>query len=88
MASEGCRFRGDAFHHATVTANCVDMIVEDLELRLVIPAGKPLLGDSHTHASRDALPERTAGSLNAGNPVIFRMPGRFAVELTEPPNVI
>ena len=88
VAGQRRRFRRDALHQAAVAAHGVDVVVEDLEARPVVAVGEPLLRDGHAHAGRHALPERAGGGLHARDPVVFRMPGRLAVELAEVADVV
>ena len=68
MAGERGRLRADAFHQAAVAANRVDVVVEQLEARLVVAAGQPLARDRHADAGGDALPQRTGRRLDARTP--------------------
>ena len=88
MAGQRSRFRSDAFHHAAVAADGIDVVVEDVESGLVVTVGKPLLGDGHADARGDALAERTGGGFDARDPVVFRMAGRLAVELAKLADVV
>ena len=88
MAGERRRLRADAFHQAAVAANRVDVVVEEVEARLVVAAGEPLARDRHADAGGDALAQRAGGRLDAGDPVIFRMARRLAAELAEMPDVV
>ena len=88
VAGEGRRLRRDALHQAAVAADGVDVVVEDLEARPVVAVGEPLLGDGHADAGGDALAERAGRRLDAGDPVVLGMPGRLAVELAEPADVV
>ena len=88
MAGERRRLRAHALHQAAVAADRVDVVVEQLEARLVVAAGQPLARDRHADAGGDALPQRTGRGLDAGYPVIFRMARRLAVELAEMADVV
>ena len=88
MAGERRRFRPDAFHQAAVAAHRVDVVVEDVEAGLVVARGEPSLRDRHADAGGDALPERAGGGLHARHEVVLGMPGRLAIELPEPADVI
>ena len=88
MAGQRGSFGRDAFHHAAVTANGVDVVVEDIEARVVVSVGEPFPGDGHADTGGDALSERAGRRLDSGHPMIFRMPRRFAVELTKPANIL
>ena len=88
MAGQRRRLGADALHHAAVAADRVDVVVEDLEARAVVAAGEPFPGDRHADAGGDALAQRAGGGLDAGDPVIFRMARRLAVELAEVADVV
>ena len=88
VARERCRLGADAFHQAAVAADRVDVVVEQLEARLVVAVGEPPFADRHADAGRDALAERAGGRLDAGHHAVFGMPGRLAAELTEVADVI
>src|SRR5262249_41159357 len=88
MAGQRCRFGRNTLHQAAITANGIDVVVEDLETGLVVTAGEPLLGDRHPDAGGNALPQGTSRSLDARHPMIFRVTGRLAVELAEPADVV
>src|SRR4029077_11157171 len=88
MTGERGSFRSNAFHHATVTANGVDVVVKNLKTWFVVSVGAPFLGDSHANAGRDTLSERAGGSFHSRHPMIFRVAGRFAVELAKPANIV
>ncbi len=83
VARERGGLAGDALHHAAVTAERVDAVVEQLEVRLVVALGEPALGDRHADGGCDALAERTSGGLDAGGEVVFRVAGALRAELAE-----
>src|SRR6185295_7474351 len=68
MTGEGGSFGSHAFHHATVTADGVDVVVEDFKTWFVVSVGEPFLGDSHADTSRDALSERAGGGFHPRHP--------------------
>ena len=88
MAGERRGLRADAFHHAAVAADGIDVVVEEIEAGLVVAAGKPFARDGHADTGGDALTERTCRRLHAGDQMIFRMPRSFAAELAEMANVV
>ena len=88
MAGERGGFRTDALHQAAVAADGVDVVVEHLVARLVVPAGQPLARDRHADAGGNPLTQRTGRRLHTRDPVILRMPRRLAVELAEMADVI
>ena len=88
MTGERGSFGSNAFHHATVTADGVDVVIEDFKTWFVVSVGEPFLGDGHAHAGRDTLSERACGGFDSRHPMIFRVAGRFAVELAKPANIV
>src|SRR5437868_4860392 len=88
MTGEGGSFRSNAFHHAAVTGDGVDVVVEDFKTWFVISVGEPFLGDGHADARRDALSERASRGFHSRHPMIFRVAGRFAVELAKSANIV
>ena len=88
MTGERGSFGSNAFHHATVAADGVDVVIEDFKTWSVVSVGEPFLGDRHADAGRDTLAERAGGGFYSRHPVIFRVAGRFAVELAKPANVV
>src|SRR5262249_42323668 len=65
VTGQGRGFRCDAFHHAAIAANRVNIIVEDFKTGPVVTIGEPLLGNAHSHARGDALSQRAGRGLNA-----------------------
>src|SRR5215467_2966972 len=49
---------------------------------------EPLLGNCHSYARGNALPERPRGSFYARDPMILRVPRRFAVELAKVADIV
>src|SRR5258705_7069255 len=88
MTGQRCRFRRNALHQAAISANGVDVVVEDLEAGLIEVAGKPLLGDGHADARGDALPQWASRGLYARHPVVLGVTGRLTVELAKAPDVV
>src|SRR5262249_16788156 len=84
MSGEGGGFVRDAFHHATISAQRVDVEVEKvLKAGAVITGSQPLTGNSHTDTGRDTLAERSRGGLAARSPAVFRMSWTAAIQLAE-----
>src|SRR5258707_15095783 len=88
MTRERSSFRRNSLHHASIPAHCVNALVEYIEAGPIVPASQPFLRNSHTNAGGDTLAERPAGRLHSGNPVIFWMARRLAVQLPEPLDII
>ena len=72
-----------AFHHAAVTAERVDVVVDHLEIGPIEVLTHPLPGKRHSGTDRHALPERSGCRFHAGRPAILGVAGAFAVELTK-----
>ena len=83
MPREARRFRGRAFHHASIAAQGVDVEVEHLEVGAVEMRAHPFAGHRHADAGGEALTEWASGRFDAAGPAIFRMPRASAVELAE-----
>ena len=88
VTGERRSFRSHAFHEAAVAAHRVDVVIEDLEARLVVAICEPLLRDRHPDAGRDALSERARRRFDAGDEVVLGMAGRVATELPEAADVV
>src|SRR4029077_6236499 len=73
MTGEGGSFGSNAFHHATIAADGVDVVVEDFETWFVVSVAQPFLGDSHADAGCDTLSERAGRGFHSRDPMIFRM---------------
>src|SRR5882724_13099062 len=83
MPGERSGFSGHAFHQITITADRVDVEIEEVEPRLIVIRGQPFAGDGHAHAVRHALAQRTGGGFNAGGEMRFRVAWRSAIELAK-----
>src|SRR6185437_10050511 len=88
MAGERRGLGAHALHHVAVATYRVDVVAEDLEIRAIVAAGEPRLGDRHADAVRDALAERTGRRLDARHPSIFGMTRRLAAELAEAADIV
>src|SRR4029077_8529115 len=88
VTGERGSFGSNAFHHATVTADGVNVVVENLKTWFVVSVGEPFLGDGHADAGRDTLSGRARRGFHSRHPLIFRVAGRFAVELAKPANIV
>src|SRR6185437_5456899 len=77
------RLRGDALHQVAVRADRVDAVVDDLVVRSVVALGEEALGDRHSDAVREALPERAGRRLDPGGEEVLRVAGRDRLPLTE-----
>src|SRR5215471_546936 len=88
VPGEGRRFRGYPFHHAAIPAYGINVVVKNLKVRSIVMGSQPPLSDSHPHARRNALSERTGRRFNSRDPVIFRVSGCPTVELPKSADVI
>jgi hypothetical protein len=88
VPSERSGLAGYPFHQAPIAAERVDVVGEERVVGAVVTRGEPASRDSHSHARRDALPERTRRRLDAGSPVVLRMSRALAVELAETADVV
>ena len=61
----------------------VDVVVEQLEARLVEVRGQPALGDRHADAVAAALAQRAGGGFDAGGFAVLGMARAAAVQLAE-----
>src|SRR5271170_1216984 len=88
MPGQRSRLCRHPFHHTTIAADSVNVVIKHLEVRLIKMAGQPFAGDGHADARGHALTERTGGGFDARHPVIFGMTRGLAVELAKPSDVI
>src|SRR5512133_971986 len=58
VPGEGGGLLGDTFHHASVAAQRIDVVVEQLETGTVEGFRLPLAGHCHADARRQARPQR------------------------------
>ena len=73
----------DAFHQVAVAALRPDVVVEQLEARLVVAGGEPALGDRHADAVAATLAERAGRGFDAGRVAVLGMARRAAAPLAE-----
>src|SRR5262249_61731919 len=83
MAGQRSGFGADALHQAAITADGVNVVIEEIEARAIIAVGQPLASDRHADAGGNALAQRAGGGLDPRHPVILRMPWCLAVELAD-----
>ena len=88
VSGEGSRFATNTFHHVSVAAKGIDLVIKNLELRPVITRFQPLTGDRHAHAVADPLTQRPGGGLDSRGDTVLGMSRRFAVELAEALDVV
>src|SRR5438105_1607435 len=73
MARQGGSFAADSFHHVTVTAEGVDVVIEDGKTRPIEVARQPARRNRHPDAVPAALAEGTGRGLDARCQVILGM---------------
>jgi len=89
MTGQRCRFRRDALHQTAISANGVDVVVEDLEAGSVEMVGEPRLPDRHADARGNALPQWACRGFDARSPRIPLGVGRLAaVELAKATDIV
>src|SRR5262249_44389520 len=88
MSRQGRGFRCDAFHHAAVAADGIDVVVENVETRFVVPIGEPFPRNGHADTGGDALTKRSSSGFHTRNPMVFGVAGRLAIELAEVTDVV
>ena len=77
------RFTADAFHHVAVTAQGVDVVVEQHLAATVEAFSQPAPGHGHAHTVGAALTEGTGGGFHAGGHAVFRVAGGLGTHLPE-----
>ena len=88
VAGQGGSLGRDSLHQATVAADDINAVVEDVESWSIIALGEPLLRDRHADARGHPLAQRAGGRLDPRHPVVFGVPRRPAVELAEAADVV
>src|SRR5262245_10588448 len=88
VAGQRSRFRSHALHQAAVTANYINVIIEDFEVWSIEMTGEPLLCDGHANTRCDALSQGPCSRLYARRPMVLGVAGRLAVELAEAADVV
>ena len=88
VAGERGRLARDAFHHAAVAGERVNVVAEQIVAGTVEGGCHPLRRDRHPDARRHSLPQRTGRGLDSRSPSVLRMAWTTAVELTEMLDVV
>ncbi len=83
VAGEAGRLGRDALHHAAVSGEAVDVVIEDGQAFAIVARGEPALGDRHADRIAAALAERAGGGLDAGRVAIFGVAGGLGADLAE-----
>src|ERR1700730_446057 len=88
MPPQRRRFRPNAFHHAAIAANRINVVAKDLEGGAIVAIGEPRLGDGHADAGGDTLPEWSRRGLDPRNPMVLGVTWGLAAELAEVTNIV
>src|SRR6516162_9351953 len=81
VAGQGGRLGRDAFHHAAIPAQGIDVEVDQVFKASLVEVGSlPAAGDGHTNTVGQPLPERAGRGLDTAGPAVFGMAGATAVE--------
>src|ERR1700740_3580604 len=83
MAGEGSSFAPNPLHQIAIGTDCVDVEVEDLEIRPVEIRRLPFARNRHPYAVTHALPQGPSRGFNSGGDMRFGMPRRQASQLPE-----
>src|SRR6516164_11602616 len=88
MARQRRRFGSHALHHATIAANRVDVVVEDLEVGAIVTVDEPRLRNGHADAGGDTLAKRSSRGLDTRNQVVLGVTWGLAAELAKVTNIV
>ncbi len=83
VPAESSGFGSNAFLQTTVSGETNDFVIKNRVLLGVKPSLGHLRGNGHADCVPNALSQWTGSGLNARSLAEFRVPGRFAMELTE-----
>ncbi len=83
MARQGSGFARHALHEVPISANCIDVVMEDLKARLVEIFRQPFSGNRHAHAVSRTLSQRPGGGFHSRGNMRLGMSGSLAVDLPE-----
>jgi hypothetical protein len=65
MARQGRCFRSDALHHASISANGINIVIENLKTGPVVVVGEPFFRDAHPDARGHSLAKWAGRGFNA-----------------------
>lgn len=88
MASQGGGLAGHPFHHAAVTTQGVNVIIEQIDAGTIEVLGHPLPSNGHPDTGGNSLTQGTGCRFNAGSPAILRVAGTLAVKLAKSLDVL
>src|SRR6267154_3683249 len=83
MSRKRSRFAGHALHQIAISADGVDIEIENLKTRLIEIFPQPFAGNGYSHAVAGALAQRSGGGFHSARQVRFGMSGSPAVDLPE-----
>ncbi len=83
MAGDRGGFGRHTFHHIAVTAEDVDVIVEQGGVGCIEMCAQPAAGNRHAHRIAATLAQRPGRRLYTGGDAVFRVARRLGIELTE-----
>ncbi len=83
MPGNGRGFAADAFHHVAVTAQGVDVVIEQHVVIAVETLAQPALGHGHAHAVGATLAERARGGFYPGGHAVFGVARGLGAHLPE-----
>jgi len=81
VTSSGSSLRSDTLHGASITEECVRVVVDDLEARLVECTGSLSLSNGETNSVRETLTQGTSCDFDTGCVVGFGVTGADGVDL-------
>ncbi len=87
MAGDGSGFRGHAFHHIAVAAQCVHVIIEGGKFRSIVSLPEKPRRHCHSHAVAAALSQGAGSRFQSRRMAVFRMTGTTTADLTKPADV-
>src|SRR6266571_4738540 len=83
MARQGSGFARHAFHEVAISADRVDVEIENVESGTIEIFRQPFAGDGHSHAVPRSLSQRPGRGFHPARQMGFGMPRGSAVDLPE-----
>src|SRR5215471_7575256 len=88
MAGERCGLGSHTFHHVSVTAYGVHVVVEKLEAGTIVILREPICRNGHADAIADSLSQGAGCGFHSSGQAVFGMSWRLAVNLPKMLDVI
>src|SRR5438309_8909391 len=88
MTGERRRLAAHSLHHAAITAQREDVVIEQRKTWFVEIPRQPIRCDRHADAGRNPLAQRSRRRLDTRGQVILRMAWTFAAELAEMSQIV